>query len=279
MLDSDEKKELESTRAQVLRILEKKENRLLRQLSEWETQLDKAHKWEEYFHEGKLLQSRFFEVKKGMHSISIPDWNESMNPKTISLDPFKDPQENLAAIFKKAKKLQKGVPHLEDLVKKKREEIEQLRITMHLAETTTDPLFLQQWLPSPEKTREKAEIKAYKEALPYKEFSSSTGIPIFVGKNGKANDKLTFQVAHGNDWWLHVSGMSGSHVIIRHPAPDHATIEEAMALAIEYSKAKNAGEAEVIVTQKKFVSKAPRGKPGQVQISQHKCYYKKIHQK
>lgn len=276
MSESENEIHLEALRKQVKRILSRKRKRLERQLLEWETQLHRATNWEDWFHQGKLLQSRFFELKKGLEALTVADWNAGMEPRTIVLDPLKDPQENLSYFFKTAKKLQKAIPHLERHLKAKCEEIEQLRITEQLVETTTDAAFLQQWVPSAQQIREKKAQKEIKEALPYKEFTSSTGIRILVGKSSKANDKLTFQIAHGNDWWLHAAGVPGSHVVIRHENPDRDTIEEAMELAVEYSKAKKSGEAEVVVTQKKFVSKAPGGKPGQVQISRHKTYFKKI---
>lgn len=267
---------LEEIRSKVIRILNRKGKRLERQLLEWQGQLNKAKQWEKLFHQGKLLQSRFFEIKKGMQSITIADWNNEMSPMVIPLDPLKDPQTNLSIYFKTSKKLQKAIPHLEKHLETKTSEIEQHQITLQLAETTMDLTFLKQWLPSPEKAREKAALKEKEQSLPYNEFTSSTGIPIFVGKNARANDKLTFQIANGNDWWLHASGIPGSHVVIRHENPDRETVEEAMALAVEYSKAKKSGESEVIVTQKKYISKVPKGKPGQVQVSQHKTYLKKI---
>ncbi len=277
MSEHDNEIHLEELRKQVKRLLSRKLKRLERQLLEWEAQLHKANNWEDWFHQGKLLQSRFFEIKKGMQSIAVADWNAEMEPRSIALEPLLDPQSNLSLYFKTAKKLQKAIPHLERHLKAKIEEIEQLKMTEKLVETTLEVAFLQQWIPSPQQIEKKKALKEQKEALPYKEFTSSSGIPIYVGKSSKANDKLTFQIAHGNDWWLHAAGIPGSHVVIRHENPDRETIEEAMALAVEYSKAKKSGESEVVVTQRKFVSKAPGGKPGQVQISRHKTYFKKIH--
>lgn len=276
MSQEEPSKNIEEIRKIVLRLLARQEKRIVRQLSERETELEKAHCWEEWFHQGKLLQSRFFDLKKGLNSIDIPDWNKEMEPTTILLDPLKDPQENLSRYFKQSKKLQKAIPHLEKQVAARREELEQHLIAKNLVETTMEMEFLTQWLPNPTAEKEKKLAREVKKALPYLEVTSSAGVPIFVGKSGRANDQLTFQIAHGNDWWLHVAGMPGSHVVIRHPAPDKATIEEAMILAIKHSKAKASGEGEVIVTQKKYVSKVPKGKPGQVQISKHKTYYQKM---
>lgn len=265
-------KELEQVREVVVRILTRKGKRLRRQLAEWELQLAKAKNWEELFHQGKLLQSRFFELKRGEPSITVADWNNNMEPKTIILDPLLEPQDNLKLIFKQSKKLQKAIPHLERHLLQKTAEIEQHQVMERLAETTMDIEFLQQWLPKPSQPKKKEAEKA----IPYLEFTSPTGVLILVGKNSRANDKLTFQIAHGTDWWMHAAGYAGSHVVIRDKNPDQATLDYAMALAVEHSKAKKCGEAEVVVTQRKFVAKAPGGKPGQVQISQHKNYYKRI---
>ena len=43
------------------------------------------------------------------------------------------------------------------------------------------------------------------------------GFEILVGKADADNDRLTFAVAEPRDFWLHVSGPAGSHVIVRNP--------------------------------------------------------------
>jgi len=50
-------------------------------------------------------------------------------------------------------------------------------------------------------------------------------------------------------------------------------LQDALQLALHYSKAKNRGEAEVCLTQRKFVSRLKKGKTGQVQISKHKIIF------
>ena len=46
-------------------------------------------------------------------------------------------------------------------------------------------------------------------------FISTDGYTIFVGKNNKQNDTLTFKTATSNDLWLHAKNIPGSHVIIK----------------------------------------------------------------
>lgn len=104
-------------------------------------------------------------------------------------------------------------------------------------------------------------------------FKSSDGYEIVVGRNDRDNDALTFRVARPHDIWLHAADYPGSHAIIRNPArnaPPHRTITEAAELAAFYSRAKREGKAAVHYTQKKFVSKPPRSKPGLVRLSSFK---------
>lgn len=104
-------------------------------------------------------------------------------------------------------------------------------------------------------------------------FRSTDGYEIVVGRNDRDNDTLTFRLAKPNDIWLHAADYPGSHAIIRNPArdaPPHRTITEAAEVAAFYSQAKGEGKAAVHYTQKKFVSKPPRSKPGLVRLSSFK---------
>jgi len=105
-------------------------------------------------------------------------------------------------------------------------------------------------------------------------FRSSDGYEIAVGRNDRDNDALTFKVARPQDVWLHAADYPGSHVIIRNPkrqeAVPHRTIAEAAGVAALYSQAKSEGKAAIHYTQKKFVSKPPRAKPGLVRLSSFK---------
>ncbi|HET6962630.1 MAG TPA: NFACT RNA binding domain-containing protein, partial [Terriglobia bacterium] len=63
-----------------------------------------------------------------------------------------------------------------------------------------------------------------------KVFRSSEGMQILVGKSSKDNDVLTLKVARNEDFWLHVAGYGGSHVVLRNPeklpaAPKQSLLE------------------------------------------------------
>ncbi len=98
---------------------------------------------------------------------------------------------------------------------------------------------------------------------------------VLIGKGDVDNDRLTFKVAAPLDWWLHVAGVPGSHVIIRNPdklseAP-REVLERAAELAAFHSKARDGGKVEVHLCRVADVSK-PRGfEPGKVILKQWKA--------
>jgi predicted ribosome quality control (RQC) complex YloA/Tae2 family protein len=97
------------------------------------------------------------------------------------------------------------------------------------------------------------------------------GFEILVGKGDQDNDRLTFRVGEPHDFWLHVAGCPGSHVIVRNPERldelPRAVEERAAELAAWHSKARNArGKVEVHLCKVADVSK-PRGfAPGEVRL-------------
>jgi predicted ribosome quality control (RQC) complex YloA/Tae2 family protein len=101
------------------------------------------------------------------------------------------------------------------------------------------------------------------------------GFEILVGKGDLQNDRLTFGVAAPRDFWLHVAGPAGSHVVVRNPLDldelPRAVIERAAELAAWHSKARDSrGKVEVHVCRVADVRK-PRGfDPGQVALRRWK---------
>ncbi len=92
---------------------------------------------------------------------------------------------------------------------------------------------------------------------------------VLAGKTDADNDYLSLKLANPNDYWFHVRGMPGSHVILREKdgeEPDKSVLKEAAAIAAWHSKAKNGGITAVSCTMAKYVSKPRGAKPGTVTI-------------
>jgi predicted ribosome quality control (RQC) complex YloA/Tae2 family protein len=89
------------------------------------------------------------------------------------------------------------------------------------------------------------------------------GFEILVGKGDAENDALTFGEADPHDFWLHVAGPAGSHVVVRNPEKlaelPRPVLIRAAELAAWHSKARGArGKVEVHFCRVSDISK-PRG--------------------
>ena len=92
---------------------------------------------------------------------------------------------------------------------------------------------------------------------------------VLAGKTDTDNDYLSLKMADPNDYWFHVRGMPGSHVILRAKEgeePDKSVLKEAAAIAAYHSKAKTGGVTAVSCTMAKYVSKPRGAKTGTVTI-------------
>ena len=102
--------------------------------------------------------------------------------------------------------------------------------------------------------------------LPPMRFESTDGYPIYVGRNNRQNDELTFRLARKDDIWCHASKVHGSHVIIScgGTTPPDDTVTQAAQLAAYYAETGGGQNIPVDVTAVKQVKKIPNGKPGMV---------------
>jgi len=101
------------------------------------------------------------------------------------------------------------------------------------------------------------------------EYALSGGWKVWVGRTEKDNDHLSLKVARPTDWWFHVRGMPGSHVILRGAEgeePDRETLERAAAIAAYHSKAREGGVVAVSCTRARYVTKPRDAKAGTVEI-------------
>lgn len=101
------------------------------------------------------------------------------------------------------------------------------------------------------------------------QYELTGGWIVLVGKSDRDNDRLSLDIARDNDWWFHVRGMPGSHVLLKArqgESPDRDILRCAAAIAAYHSKARYGGIVPVTYTQARYVTKPHRAKPGTVSI-------------
>lgn len=98
---------------------------------------------------------------------------------------------------------------------------------------------------------------------------------VLAGKTDADNERISLRIARPNDWWFHVRGMPGSHVLLQVDdlgEPDRDTVKAAAAIAAYHSKARDGGTVAVSATRGRFVTKA-RGAPrGTVEIRKEEVF-------
>ena len=101
------------------------------------------------------------------------------------------------------------------------------------------------------------------------EYMLPGGWKVLTGRTDVDNDYLSLRVARPRDWWFHVRGMPGSHVILQGPPGEEAsrqTLKRAAAIAAYHSKARGGGIVAVSCTRARYVTKPRGAKVGTVQI-------------
>jgi len=108
-----------------------------------------------------------------------------------------------------------------------------------------------------------------------REYRLEGGWILLVGQNDRDNDHLSLRMARPNDFWFHVRGMPGSHVVLRarrDETPDRLILSTAAAAAAYFSKARNGGVTAVSCTRARYVTKPRGAKPGTVSIRKETVY-------
>ena len=101
------------------------------------------------------------------------------------------------------------------------------------------------------------------------EYQLAGGWTVLAGRNQNDNDRLSLKIARPDDYWFHVRGMSGSHVILRSREdgePGRAELDAAAAVAAYHSKARSGGVTPVSCTRARYVTKPRGAEAGTVQI-------------
>ncbi|MFC1586840.1 NFACT family protein [Planctomycetota bacterium] len=258
----------------------RKKNGRLQKLKE---NLAETKNHERQTHLGELLKSNFDRLAKGMASIAIIDYYDDAQAEVlIPLRADLTPVENITRYFNRAKKNRRADRQLQQLVAEAEKEIaylDNLKVpeTLEQARNVNDLLVLEDkmvfagLMSNPKKKG----VRAPRESG-IRHFITAQGFDVYIGRNNKENDKLTLHKARGNDYWLHVSGYPGSHVVVRIPQgkelPDDSLLDAAQ-LAKYFSKARGHQKAEIKYTRRKFVSKPKGARPGAVYLAQFKTLW------
>lgn len=249
--------------------------RLRRKIAAQEQELAESKnrdKWRVY---GELITANLYRMERGMSRLTAQNYYDpDCADVDIPLDVRLSPQENAAKYFKKYTKAKTAEKYITAQLEKARVELTYLESVLQeltLAESEQDFNDIRAELTDGGYLRAKGRKQPQRPSKP-REFRSTAGLRILVGRNNRQNDRLTAKDAEKWDIWLHTQRIHGSHVILctGGAQPDEQSIAEAASLAAYFSQAQNSTKVSVDFTQVKYVKKPAGSPPGFVNYTNYK---------
>ena len=245
--------------------------RTQRKLSIQEKELEATFDRERLRQLGDIVTANIHKIVKGQTILQAEDfYDEEMKVIDIPISPILSPQQNAAKFYKDYAKLKNAEKELTRQIALGEEELEYLKSVLeelNRADTEAELEEIRQELQSGGYLKADAGKRKMKQAKskPLR-FESTDGYPIYVGRNNRQNDELTFKLARKDDIWCHASKVHGSHVIIScgGTTPPDDTVTQAAQLAAYYAETGGGQNIAVDVTPVKQVKKPANGKPGMV---------------
>ena len=227
---------------------------------------------------GDLITANLYRMERGARSFTTENYyDENQAEVTIPLDPLLTPQQNAAKYYKRYNKAKSAELHLREQIAKAESERAYLdSVLQEIAQSETEQEFaeIRHELQETGYLRRGREKKELKRGFAPREYRTSAGLRVLVGRNNSQNDQLT-KKADKRDLWLHAQKIHGSHVILctNGAEPDERSITEAAALAAYFSQAREGGSVPVDYTPVKYVKKPAGARPGFVVYETYRTLY------
>ena len=292
--------------------LDKALKNLEKKTTSLQSEFDKAQQAELKLHRGNLITSNLYQITPTTTSITVQDWEKDdgadivLELDTKKYSSFQEEAEDLFAVARKMKRgsivvqelleqsekavqiLQKGQRDLQQLYREFddsndsvafMEDLAVLQTTLEKSQKKTQFQFIHtsQSKQKPKQKRNQQTSSQRKQKQKQKPTlktlkSPYSGLKIHIGRNRRANEYISLQMARGNDLWLHARGCPGAHVLVQQrrgdPPMTPKCLQLAANLAAFYSDARTERKAVITVAEPKHIQK-PRGAPlGAVKIRQ-----------
>ena len=231
--------------------------------------LKKNENFENYKNIGDILAANMHQIKYGMKKVTVFDFYNNQEVM-INLDPLLSPNDNLNFYYNKYNKGKRTISALNSRFLDIQNEIRYFEEIKMFIEKENDFIGIEEienelnLANNGNKSKNKIKLNKPKkrELLSF----NYNGFQIFVGRNNKENEEISFFKGQPNDIWMHIKDIPGSHVLIlrnNQELPNDVLLHAAN-LACEHSKAKKGDKVTVDYCERKFVKKIKNSKPGNV---------------
>ena len=229
---------------------------------------------------GELITSNLYKINNNINidSIELENYYNNNNLILIPLDKSISPSLNAKKFFKKYNKLKNTLEIVSKQQFQVKNEISYLESIVYALENSNNIEDIYQIHDEIEETllgkfNNKKNNKAKNNTL---NLTSSIidGFTVYIGKNNKQNDYITFKMSDKNDLWFHVQGFHGSHILLKTNGKEinenNPILLKCAKLAALHSKANNENKVSVDYTLVKNIKKPKGSKPGFVVFTNYK---------
>lgn len=222
------------------------------------------------------LMANLYQLRKGQTSAELVNIYDG-TPVTIKLNPVLSPTDNAQAYYKrynKFKRAQSEVRQQLEATESALAYLASLDASLMTATTKNEIEEIRQEMVAQGLLKEigKKKKAPLQKSQPL-HIKLREGVDLYIGKNNKQNDYVTFTIGGPRDLWLHTKDIPGSHIIMKAAAPQEGDIALAVELAAYFSKARSGSNVPVDCVERRYVKKPAGAKPGFVIFTNQRTYY------
>lgn len=262
----------------IVRLLSNARQRITHKLSLQRAELAESAAGESYKRMGDLIVANCYALSRGDARVTLTDYEDyredgSFGTVEVELDPRLSPTANAQRYYKKYNKSKTAKEELTRQIAIGEAELaylETVETALSAAETPTDLLEIREELSRAGYASRVRTVERKGRGTPtlgFAEYRTTGGYRVLCGKNNLQNEHITHKLATKNDYWFHVKGMPGSHVVMLlegREEPPAEDFTEAAAIAAIFSAADGAPMTEVDYTLVRNLKRVTGGKPGLV---------------
>lgn len=276
---------VEARRTEIGKVLERSIQRIERRREAIRGDLDKISQADRIASQAQWLVAEAAKAPRGATKLVVTDWSTGEAvAMVVPLDPSKSAKDQVASMFKRAKRLRLGARIAEARLSQADTQLDAVVRARHALASGTTLVELESVLQDakraaprdvtlPVGTTSGLAKTSKKTRTPYRTFFARSGRKLLVGKGAADNDALTLHVARPYDLWLHAKERTGAHVVAQldrgQTCPSEDLVDAAH-LAAHFSDARDEKIVDVQHAERRHLRKPKGSPPGLVVVDREK---------
>ena len=273
-INRDNNQRVHQRASDILKLLTNAETRIKKKTDIQRSELDACEEGEIFKKYGDLITANIYRLPKKASVVELEDYENMTDDGIIptikiELDSRLSPASNAQRYYKKYAKTKSAKIELAKQIDLAEQELKYIYTVFDALTRAESPADLAEIRDELCQAGYSSKMKAYshgshkQKAPAIMQFETPDGMKVLCGKNNLQNEHITHKIAEKHDYWFHVKGDAGSHVLLvtegREPTDlDFTTAAE---IAAYHSKAEGSNIG-VDYTLAKHVKKVAGSRPG-----------------